>query len=156
MIWLAGTLSGRSWGDMFFAAPYALLGAILAFLSAPALNALRLGDVRAAAVGVDVGRAQWTILASSSLLAASAVTLSGTIGFVGLIVPHVARRMVGSDARYVLAASALLGAALTIVADALSRTLLAPAEIPIGVLLAFIGVPAFLYLYLRDRRTAAA
>ena len=154
--WLAGTLSGRSWGDMLFAAPYAVLGAILALLSAPALNALRLGDVRAAAVGVDVGRAQWTILASSSLLAASAVTLSGTIGFVGLIVPHVARRMVGSDARYVLAASALLGAALTIVADALSRTLFAPAEIPIGVLLAFIGVPAFLYLYLRDLRTAAA
>ena len=154
--WLAGTLSGRGWNDLAFAAPYALLGALLAFLSAPALNALRLGDVRAAAVGVDVGRAQWTILASSSLLAASAVTLSGTIGFVGLIVPHVARRMVGSDARYVLAASALLGAALTIAADALSRTLLAPAEIPIGVLLAFIGVPTFLYLYLRDRRTAAA
>ncbi|HET9393218.1 MAG TPA: iron ABC transporter permease [Candidatus Rubrimentiphilum sp.] len=154
--WLAGTLSGRSWNDLAFAAPYAALGAILAFLSAPALNALRLGDVRAAAVGVHVGRAQWTILASSSLLAASAVTLSGTIGFVGLIVPHVARRMVGSDARYVLAASALLGAALTIVADALSRTLVAPAEIPIGVLLAFIGVPTFLYLYLRDKRTAAA
>lgn len=154
--WLAGTLSGRSWNDLAFAAPYAALGAILAFLSAPALNALRLGDVRAAAVGVDVGRAQWTILASASLLAASAVTLSGTIGFVGLIVPHVARRMVGSDARYVLAASALLGAALTIVADAFSRTLLAPAEIPIGVLLAFIGVPTFLYLYLRDKRTAAA
>ena len=154
--WLAGTLSGRSWNDLAFAAPYAALGAILAFLSAPALNALRLGDVRAAAVGVDVGRAQWTILASSSLLAASAVTLSGTIGFVGLIVPHVARRVVGSDARYVLAASSLLGAALTIVADALSRTLLAPAEIPIGVLLAFIGVPTFLYLYLRDKRTAAA
>lgn len=154
--WLAGTLSGRSWNDLAFAAPYAALGALLAFLSAPALNALRLGDVRAAAVGVDVGRAQWTILASSSLLAASAVTLSGTIGFVGLIVPHVARRMVGSDARYVLAASALLGAALTIVADALSRTLLAPTEIPIGVLLAFIGVPTFLYLYLRDKRTAAA
>ena len=154
--WLAGTLSGRSWSDLMFAAPYAFLGAVLALLSAPALNALRLGDVRAAAVGVDVGRAQWTILASSSLLAASAVTLSGTIGFVGLIVPHVARRMVGSDARYVLAASALLGAALTIAADALSRTLLAPAEIPIGVLLAFIGVPAFLYLYLRDKTTAAA
>jgi iron complex transport system permease protein len=154
--WLAGTFAGRGWSDIAFAAPYAALGAVLAFVSVPALNALRLGDVRAASVGVDVGRAQWFILASSSLLAASAVTLGGTIGFVGLIVPHIARRFVGSDTRYVLAAAALLGAGLTIAADALSRTLLAPAEIPIGVLLAFIGVPAFLYLYLRDRRVAAA
>ena len=154
--WLAGTFAGRGWNDVEFALPYAALGAVLALLSAPALNALRLGDVRAASVGVDVGRAQWVILASSSLLAASSVTLGGTIGFVGLIVPHIARRLVGSDARYALSASALLGAALTIAADALSRTLLAPTEIPIGVLLAFIGVPAFLYLYLRDRRMAAA
>ena len=154
--WLAGTLSGRNWNDLAFALPYVALGAALAFLSAPALNALRLGDLRAAAVGVDVGRAQWTILAASSLLAASAVTLSGTVGFVGLIVPHVARRFVGSDARHAIAASAILGAALMIAADAFCRTVLAPAELPIGVLLAFIGVPAFLYLYLRGRSVVAA
>ena len=128
----------------------------LAAFSVPALNALRLGDVRAASVGLDVSRAQWVILASASLLTACAVTLSGTVGFVGLIVPHIGRRIVGSDARALIPASALLGAALTIGADALCRTLLAPTEIPIGVLLAFVGVPAFLYLYLRDQRTAAA
>ena len=95
------------------------------------------------------------ILTAASLLTATAVTLSGTIGFVGLIVPHVARRAVGSDARHAIAASALLGATLTVAADAICRTALAPAEIPLGVLLAFIGVPAFLYLYRRDRRAPA-
>lgn len=154
--WLAGSLAGRGWSDLAFAAPYAFVGVVFAFLSVPALNALRLGDVRAASVGVNVGRAQWIILAAASLLTAAAVTLAGTIGFVGLIVPHIARRVVGSDTRAVIPASALLGATLTIAADAVCRSLFAPTEIPIGVLLAFIGVPAFLYLYLRDQRTAAA
>lgn len=154
--WLAGSLSGRSWSDLVFAAPYLIAGCALALLAAPALNALRLGDVRAASIGVNVARVQWLILAAASLLTASSVTLAGTIGFVGLIVPHIARRAVGSDARAVIVASAFLGAALTIAADALSRTILSPAEIPIGVLLAFIGVPAFLYLYARDQRVPAA
>jgi iron complex transport system permease protein len=154
--WLAGSLAGRGWSDLAFAAPYAFAGVALAFLSVPALNALRLGDIRASSLGVNVARAQWMILAGASLLTASAVTLAGTIGFVGLVVPHIARRIVGSDTRTVIPASALLGATLTIAADALCRSLFAPTEIPIGVLLAFIGVPAFLYLYLRDQRTAAA
>lgn len=154
--WLAGSLAARGWSDLLFAAPYALAGAGLALLSVPALNALRLGDVRAASIGVDVARAQWIILAAASLLTAASVTLAGTVGFVGLVVPHIARRIVGSDTRAVIPACALLGATLTIAADALCRSLFAPTEIPIGVLLAFIGVPAFLYLYLRDPRTAAA
>ncbi|HLI95200.1 MAG TPA: iron ABC transporter permease [Candidatus Baltobacteraceae bacterium] len=154
--WLAGTLAGRGWSDLAFALPYALAGVALATITVPALNALRLGDVRAASVGVDVARAQWLILCSASLLTASAVTLSGTVGFVGLIVPHIARRFVGSDMRYALAASAFIGAALTVCADALCRSIAPPTEIPIGVLLAFIGVPAFLYLYLRSHRRAAA
>lgn len=154
--WLAGSLAARGWSDLAFASPYTIAGIALALLSVPALNALRLGDIRAASIGVNVARAQWTILTAASLLTAASVTLAGTIGFVGLVVPHVARRIVGSDARAVIPASALLGATLTIAADALCRSLFAPTEIPIGVLLAFIGVPAFLYLYLRDRRTAAA
>jgi iron complex transport system permease protein len=125
-------------------------------LAVPALNALRLGDVRAASVGVNVSRTQWLILAAASLLTAASVTLSGTIGFVGLIVPHLARRITGSDARLAIPASAALGATLLVAADALCRSLFAPTEIPIGVLLAFVGVPAFLYLYLRDARAATA
>jgi iron complex transport system permease protein len=153
--WLAGSLAGRSWSDLVFALPYAAAGLFLAMLSVPALNALRLGDVRAASVGVDVARAQWIVLAAASLLTASSVTLSGTVGFVGLIVPHIARRIVGSDVRYVIVASLFLGATLTVLADAICRTAVAPTEIPIGVLLAFIGVPVFLYMYLRDERAPA-
>jgi iron complex transport system permease protein len=154
--WLAGSLAGRGWSDLFFCAPYVLCGLLLAFLSAPALNVLRLGEIRAASVGVDVPRAQWIILAASSLLTASAVTLSGTVGFAGLIVPHIARRVTGSDARASIAASAFIGAALVVLADALCRSIAPPTEIPIGVLLAFIGVPAFLYLYLHRERAAVA
>lgn len=154
--WLAGSLAGRGWSDLWFAAPYVAAGMLLALLTVPALNVLRLGDVRAASAGVDVARAQWMTLCAASLLTACAVSLSGTIGFVGLITPHIARRIVGSDVRVVVPSCALLGASLTVVADDLARTMLAPTEVPIGVLLAFVGVPAFLYLYLRDERVPAA
>ncbi|HZZ66017.1 MAG TPA: iron ABC transporter permease [Candidatus Baltobacteraceae bacterium] len=154
--WLAGSLAGRGWNDLWFAAPYVAAGMVLALLSVPALNVFRLGEVRAASAGVDVARAQWMILCAASLLTACAVSLSGTIGFVGLLTPHIARRIVGSDARLVVPSSAMIGAALTVLADDAARTLLAPTEIPIGVLLAFIGVPAFLYLYLRDEPVRAA
>ena len=154
--WLAGSLAGRGWNDLAFTLPYFAGGIVLALMSVPSLNALRLGDVRAASIGVDVARAQWLILCSASLLTAGAVTLSGTVGFIGLIVPHIARRAVGSDVRYTIAASAFIGAGLTVCADALCRTVAAPTEIPIGVLLAFVGVPAFLYMYLRSERAAAA
>lgn len=147
--WLAGSMAGRGWHDLAVAAPYAALGTLLAFASVAPLNALRIGEQRARAVGVDVDRAQWTVLAAASLLAASSVVLAGLVGFVGLIVPHVARRVVGSDARALLPAAAAIGAALCMLADAICRRIVAPAELPIGVLLAFIGVPAFLYLYLK-------
>ncbi|HEV3154133.1 MAG TPA: iron ABC transporter permease [Candidatus Baltobacteraceae bacterium] len=154
--WLAGSLSGRGWNELAFCAPYLCAGVLLAAAAVPALNALRLGDVRAASSGLDVARAQWIILGSTSLLTACSVTLAGTVGFVGLIVPHVARRAAGSNARYALPASALLGAAVTVAADAACRSIAAPTEIPLGVLLAFAGVPAFLYLYLRGSRPVTA
>ncbi len=153
--WLAGSLAGRGWHDLTWTAPYLVIGLLLAILSIPALNALRLGDTRARAVGVDVSRAQWVILASAALLTASAVALCGIVGFVGLIVPHMARRIIGTDARSLAPLAALFGAAFMAVADAVSRTLFAPVEIPIGVLLAFIGVPTFLYLYLHEGRRFA-
>jgi iron complex transport system permease protein len=147
--WLAGSLAGRGWAELGWAAPYGIAGLALALVSVPALNALRLGSGIARAVGVDVVRANWLLLAAATLLTASAVALSGIVGFVGLIVPHLARRVVGGDGRYALLASALLGIALVALADALSRSLIPPVEIPLGVLLAFVGVPTFLYLYLR-------
>lgn len=154
LAWLAGSMAGRTWRDLLFTVPYLFAGGALAALAVPALNALRVGDVRARSVGLDVDRAQWTILAAAALLTAAAVALAGIVGFVGLIVPHVARRVVGSDARLLLPSSALCGASLTVLSDAVARTIVAPSELPIGVLLAFIGVPAFLYLYLHRERSA--
>lgn len=156
LAWLAGSLVGRGWNELIAAAPYALAGTAIAFVFVPALNVLRLGERRAASLGVDVTRVQWALLAAASLLTAAAVALAGMVGFVGLIVPHLARRIVGNDLRVMLPAAALLGAALVIIADAASRSLIAPVEIPLGVLLAFIGVPAFLYLYLRGAAKAYA
>ncbi|MBV9276945.1 MAG: iron ABC transporter permease [Candidatus Eremiobacteraeota bacterium] len=154
--WLAGSLAGRTWHDLQWTIPYLIAGTLTAIVAVPALNVLRLGDVRAAALGVQVDRAQWIVVASAALLTASAVALSGIVGFVGLIVPHIARRIGGSDMRIALPLSALCGAAFMALADAASRSLFAPVEIPLSVLLACIGVPAFLYLYFHDTAVVQA
>ena len=154
--WLAGSLAGRSWSDLGAAAPEMVLGALIGAAAIPALNVLRLGEGRAATLGVHVVRLQWALLVASTLLTAAAVALAGLLGFVGLIVPHLARRVVGPDLRMLVPAGILIGAALVVLADALARTIAAPAEIPLGVLLAFVGVPTFLVLYLRGIARAYA
>jgi len=151
--WLGGSLAGRGWPECSFASIYIGIGAVFALLLAPTLNALRLGEARAQALGVRPARAQWSIVVAASLLTAGAVSLSGMVGFVGLIVPHMARRFVGSDARFFLPLSALFGASVVLGADALARGLAAPMELPLGVLLALIGVPVFLIIAYRDRET---
>ena len=147
--WLVGSLAGRGWSDLRFAVPYAAVGAIVAVGNIRALDALRIGDVRARGIGLDIERAQWSILSSATLLTAAAVSLAGMVGFVGLIVPHLARRIVGSDARALLPASAFLGAAMAIAADAIARSIIAPRELPLGIVLAFAGIPIFIIIYLR-------
>jgi iron complex transport system permease protein len=154
LAWLAGSLAGHGWSDLFFCLPYVAVGVGLALLAVPALDALRVGDLRARSAGVNVDRAQWTILAGTSLLAGASVVLAGMVGFIGLIVPHLGRRLVGSSARWLLPSCAVLGATLCTLADAIARSIVAPSELPIGVLLAFIGVPSFLFLYLRSERPA--
>jgi ABC-type Fe3+-siderophore transport system permease subunit len=156
LAWLAGSLAGRGWPELGAAAPEAVLGLVLGVATIPALNVLRLGEGRAAALGIDVTRLQWVLLVASTLLTAAAVALAGLVGFVGLIVPHLARRVVGPDLRVLVPAAILVGAALVVLADTLARTLAAPAEIPLGVLLAFVGVPTFLVLYLRGAARAYA
>ncbi len=153
--WLAGSPAGRGWPEIRAAVPYAAVGFVLAVAMSRPLDALRLGDQRARSLGVNVGVAQWFILAATSLLAAAAVSLCGMLGFVGLIVPHIARRAVGSGAFALIPASALLGASMSILADAIGRTIIAPSEVPLGVILAFFGVPAFLYLIARTHRSQA-
>jgi iron complex transport system permease protein len=156
LAWLAGSLAGRGWADLGASAPAAVLGLLAGTLGIPALNVMRLGERRSAALGVDVVKLQWLLLAACTLLTAAAVALSGVVGFVGLIVPHMARRVVGEDLRVLVPASILTGASLVVLADALARTVAAPAEIPLGVLLAFVGVPTFLVLYLRGTARAYA
>jgi iron complex transport system permease protein len=151
LAWLGGSLAGHGWSDLRAAATYAGCGAALALALAPTLNALRFGDSRARALGVDVDRAGWGILAAASLLTAAAVSVSGVVGFVGLIVPHVARRLVGDDARYTLATSVLIGAMLVVLADLVARSIAPPLDLPVGVLLSMFGVPIFIFLAFRRR-----
>ena len=115
------------------------------------LNVLARGPMQAAALGVSVRPLEWTIYVLASLLTATAVTTAGSIGFVGLIVPHMLRLLLGNDQRIILPASALAGGTLLILADTLARTVIAPEQLPVGVITALLGVPTFLYLLHRSR-----
>ncbi|HEV8079023.1 MAG TPA: iron ABC transporter permease [Marinobacter sp.] len=115
------------------------------------LNVLARGPLQAAALGVAVRPLEWTIYVAASLLTATAVTTAGSIGFVGLIVPHMLRLVLGNDQRIILPASALAGGTLLVLADTLARTVIAPEQLPVGVITALLGVPTFLYLLHRSR-----
>ena len=154
LAWLGGSLVGHGWSDLGWAALYAAIGAILAGSVVPALNAIRVGDVRARSLGVDLERTRWIVLIAASLLTAAAVSVSGVIGFVGLIVPHVVRAFCGADTRWSIPASVPAGAGIVVLADTIARTAAPPLELPIGVLLSLLGVPAFLYIALRRSRIA--
>lgn len=154
LAWLGGSLTGHGWNDIGAAFIYFGLGCGCALVALPALNALRTGDVRAAALGVDIERTRWIALGAASLLTAAAVSISGIIGFVGLVVPHVARAIVGSDVRWTAAASAPLGASALLIADALARGIAPPLDLPVGILLSLFGVPAFLAIAMRRPRAA--
>ena len=115
------------------------------------LNVLARGPLQAAALGVAVRPLEWTIYISASLLTAMAVTTAGSIGFVGLVVPHMLRLVLGNDQRLILPACALAGGTLLVLADTLARTMIAPEQLPVGVITALLGVPTFLYLLYRSR-----
>ena len=150
--WLLGSLSGASWSNVITVVPYAVIGAVVAFLFSRELNALLLGEEMAQTLGVDVEQARFILIGTASLMTAAAVSVSGLIGFVGLIVPHWVRLVVGPNHRLLLPLSALSGMLLMVVADTIARTVLSPLEIPIGIIMALVGAPFFLYL-LRRRRT---
>jgi iron complex transport system permease protein len=151
--WMLGSFSGRTWEDLHLALPYLSVGMLLLFSQLRHLNVLQLGSERARALGVDTVRAQRWLIVGASLVTASVVAVCGMIGFVGLVVPHLTRLLVGPDLRRVLPTSCLLGALLLVGADLAARTLWAPAEMPVGVLTALLGAPFFLYLIARDRRS---
>ncbi|MDQ2817626.1 MAG: iron ABC transporter permease [Candidatus Eremiobacteraeota bacterium] len=144
LAWLAGGLSGRGWPELWPISLYLGAGLALAAVLVHKLNALRLGHSAASGLGLAADAARWQVLALASLLTAACVCVSGVVGFVGLMVPHGARRFVGGDARRLLPASALGGAAVVMAADTCARVLFPPTEVPLGVLLALVGVPCFL------------
>lgn len=150
LMWMVGGLSARSWPHLDIILPYTIIGGILALLGARRLNILNLGDDIARGLGLNVEVSRITLTAVAALLAASAVSVVGLLGFVGLIVPHAARLLVGSDYRYLLPASALLGVAVVTLSDTLARVAFSPIEIPVGIIMAFVGAPFFLYLLRRD------
>ncbi|EGO61920.1 FecCD family ABC transporter permease [Acetonema longum] len=149
LMWMVGGLSARSWPHVSIISPYTLLAGSLALLGARRLNLLVLGDDVARGLGLPVEQTRLFLTAVAALLAASAVSVVGLLGFVGLIVPHTARLLIGSDFRYLLPASALLGASVVTLSDTVARTLFAPVEIPVGIIMAFLGAPFFLYLLRR-------
>ncbi|SFU86761.1 FecCD family ABC transporter permease [Halomonas korlensis] len=128
-----------------------VLVCLLGFPLGRSLNVLARGPMQAAALGVAVRPLEWTIYITASLLTAMAVTTAGSIGFVGLVVPHMLRLVLGNDQRLILPACALAGGTLLVLADTLARTVIAPEQLPVGVITALIGVPTFLYLLYRSR-----
>jgi iron complex transport system permease protein len=150
--WLMGGLDVIGYRDLAALLPFYLPGLVLLLLQAPALNQLSLGEEMAAGHGVEVAMVQrWSFL-GGGLLTAAIVSLTGPIGFVGLIVPHAVRRLSGFDQRVVLPASFLLGGAFLAACDTAARTLLAPLELPVGVVTALIGGPLFIRILLGRRR----
>ncbi|HEY7788258.1 MAG TPA: iron ABC transporter permease [Casimicrobiaceae bacterium] len=142
--WLAGGIGGRGWTELAWVSGYLVVGFAGAALVVNELNALRLGAAAAGGLGLHVDGARWRILSIAALITAACVAVSGVVGFVGLMVPHAMRRLFGGDARRMLPACAVAGAAAVMFADTLARTIAPPSEIPLGVLLAFAGVPFFL------------
>ncbi len=151
--WLMGGFTAGTWSRAGLLALYALPCLLVLALHARLLNLLLLDDEQARHLGVHVERVRLVALIAASLAAAAAVSVSGLIGFVGLIVPHIARQVVGPDHRRLLPLALVGGATLLILADLVARVAVAPSEMPVGVVTAFLGGPFFLYLLWRGRRT---
>ncbi|WP_093268123.1 iron ABC transporter permease [Psychrobacillus sp. OK032] len=150
--WLLGSVSMRGWSFVQMALPFVFIGTLLLWVNRRELNAMLFGEERAQHLGVNVKKRKMMILIGGSMLTGTAVAVSGTIGFVGLVVPHMTRLLFGSDNRHVLPLSFINGASLLIICDLVSRTIIAPTELPIGVITAFIGAPVFAFIFFRQRK----
>lgn len=151
--WLLGGLGGRSWPHLRAITSYLLVGLMVLWFLARPLDALASGEETAQSLGLSLPRARGAVVAAASLTTAAAVAVGGIIGFVGLIAPHIARVLFGADHHRLIPVSALVGALLLLLADGLARTVLAPIELPVGIVTALLGGPFFLYL-LRTRQRA--
>lgn len=152
---MVGGLIARTWKHFYIIWPYGLAGLVLVSLHAKQLNILMLGDDVATGLGLRVERTRLILIAVAALLAASAVSIVGLLGFVGLIVPHIARLIIGSDYRFLVPASAIFGAGLVMACDVVARVAFDPVEIPVGIIMAALGAPFFLYLLRGGLRSEA-
>lgn len=144
--WLAGSIWGSNWNFVLALLPWLLILIPFVYMKSRVLDVLNLGDHTAVSLGMDLEKERRILLAAAVGLAAASVSVSGGIGFVGLIAPHMTRRLVGNKHKYVIPICALVGAVLVLTADTIGRVILQPAEIPTGVVVAIIGAPYFLYL----------
>jgi iron complex transport system permease protein len=153
--WSLGSLGGANWNQIAVAAPLVLIGSYFLRRDALALNAFLLGEREAAQLGFSVDKVKRRVIVWTALIVGVCISLTGLIGFVGLIIPHLLRLWQGTDYRRLLLCSGLLGASFLLGADTLARTVVAPAELPIGILTALVGAPFFLWLLLRERHKNA-
>ncbi|MBL4756090.1 MAG: iron ABC transporter permease [Rhizobiales bacterium] len=149
--WGLGSLGGSTWLKVYTAGPFIVAALLVSPFIARGLNALVLGEAEALHLGIPVQTLKRAAVLTVAAATGAAVAVSGTIGFVGIVVPHLLRLAIGPDNQYLLPASALLGASLLLAADAIARTIVAPAELPIGIVTAAIGAPFFLWILLRRR-----
>lgn len=152
MSWLLGSVSMRGWPYVQMIIPFVIIGSFILWLNRRELNAMLYGEERAQYLGVNVKRSKMQVLIAGSMLTGAAVSVSGTIGFVGLVVPHMTRMVWGADHNHLLPLSFLHGASLLILCDLVARTIIAPTELPIGVITSFIGAPVFAYIFFKQRR----
>lgn len=152
VFWMMGGLGSASWPYVWMVVPMLAIGMLLPVTRARELNVMLLGDSRASELGVDVERFKRLVLVTGSLLTAAAVSVSGLVGFVGLMTPHAVRQVLGPDHRVLVPASAIAGAIVMVVADLVARTVLAPVELPVGIVTALTGGPFFVWLLVRGGR----
>ncbi|WP_208439031.1 FecCD family ABC transporter permease [Bartonella vinsonii] len=151
--WNLGSLAGATWLKVWLVFPFICVGLLFSPLLSRALNALALGEAVAGHIGFHIQRTKNIAILLVALMCGSAVAISGGIGFIGIVVPHILRQLIGPDHRYLIPCSALLGAALLIFADTFARLVVAPAELPIGIVTALFGAPFFLWILIHKRGT---
>ena len=156
LFWLAGGLDSRSWEHVRLSAPMILGGSAVIFLLARDLNLLMLGDDDARSMGIRVGVVRPVLIVAASMVTGVAVAVSGTIAFVGLVVPHMLRLIVGPDHRVLIPLSAIGGALFLVIADTFARTIIQPAELRVGIITSLVGAPFFIFLLIRNKRRAEA
>jgi iron complex transport system permease protein len=149
--WMIGGLTGRGWSYFRLIWPYSLAGVTAAVLLSPQVNLLMLGDEVSKNLGLSIEVSRILVIITASILAGSAVSVAGTIGFLGLVAPHASRMLIGNDNRYLIVLSGLFGGLLLVVADTFARTLFSPLEIPVGIITAALGAPFFLFLLYQRR-----